>query len=1792
MEQGLHDQLCLLYYTFNLDLHESVAIGTILEFLSQEHIRSKLHSWDDNKIAHAFSKLIEVYNADKDRPIYSSLNSALFVRNEYRGSLRKLFLMATVREKNISNVHLDQLKLYLIIKSAELLVQSENPIHDDIRMVANSMLPNPSDSPHNDRAQIWCELIQACEERLKRIIPSYKFFERELGLTIHSLQIQNRPDRIKEIRWLKSFKNVLNLSTLATTKSRSSSLDLPPFITAFLDSDYDNPPNGEELGHRPPSHPIEIIEDGTERPAVTFAEYEMSEKSVLMQTAEQSHNLPWSTYKPLPFEIPLIDSLIDRKLNEVLLCERFAGAISWIAIQLARTPEFLMNIKISDESIKEWSLSSDCSTFHRVAPRRSEYNPELTDNSGGAIEHSSHIYNIKIPEAISQLLSKVIDSTQLTPKRTLKFYDIWKSNFPTQTYERWWLDNRGENLRRVTPAMLGHLANQLVYNRTLNPVLTRLITSHPQSALPGACAYGSWDTKTVEAAHALPTDTSDEYEISHCLGSQVVIIDSRVCEAISEAAQKIEELSQLDVVEHHNAITSYFVTGVMAATGSRPVRDLIESWSQISWIGECLYLEDKSDDHHQGRLVPICESLQRLLHHYLKHLQILAPHLEALHFSYAREVKDLSLERHSESLPLFFYIESKESWRSVSGKQISDSGLFGLDVQPNYLRHRFIQRLTQLGVDPEVIEGWCGHAERYVETYGDYSNRCWKTDKNSYIDRVEEAFSSLQFHLPALFKPSLAPHPTPYSYSSKLKQKKTFGRKAREKERKKEEGLQTKTARYEILAYLRENQATLLDANRSQIDELIRLMMFTPTGKPHPRSALRYNVLINLLKRIKHRANKRVEYSKRYARPQAALSTFQASIPYSITQLQKIIELIDSFDSDSIFYKTPIEQMRQSDARVYAAILICIEGSISDTQLLKDVIGGKNKRNIALIKDGEYFHLRYNESSFSRKEEADQLLVQGVGQQIQISKFAGELLKRGLSRVKQEKDNVPLPKGITELTRLLNSFTGNSSKKIDSPSMLIDHLARIVNDNNVYSLSGCFAGSLSGRVRPTSLNIPNWVRLQNSSQVSFPVKAAKSLSSNRNMFSSSQRLAVQNLPRDELYTQALAFLKDLRNTLGSYKRNDPKATTDKLYEQSQRWCDRVESSMTLLGHWFSEKVLGGREANGSPWKLGTVESYWSLISSAFAEIAYDTDLFAQDEEEITELYRQLLEYREDHAENDAFIRLLRSFERWCSLAGIESPLWEELDFPVDQRSVRPGFVSNEEHLTVLKTLIPDLKAVDRENLHAAFIQIITYRYGARFKEATGLLRADIFDSPHGPVFLFKKNKNRDLKNKFSHRAVPLLFELEPLEERVINQVITDYETRYGDKSRGALLYDENHTSPTLAPTTPYTSKIARILNKVLKRVCGDESIVTHTNRHTFSNILGIVLLGYESVLPEFMNFSVNAKSIRRLVLGNDDNNTRRSTMALARLTGHAGPKTTFRSYLHFLPILSDRLVFQELNIKFSSSLPDPQRNFLDIADLDLSSRTIPEFRKPPEYENCDLNKIFDLLRFTSRGISIKHAGNRLNIHPGLIDKISDDLLDVGKDMEYPLKGGKNSKKLRGIDAPTEYLSRVNTDAWDRLKIFIKDQHFETFTQEQDYKSLNLRHLFSKTRQIQMVWEQDYKFISAVFDAFKIPKSFARVTTSIPNPHIKALCTNNGFTLIPVEESGKKDQALRLDANRVWNDDVKSLIKKSEFATLTLDRNKDQTLRSSFDLTLAVVCLGLYSHYHDFHPERVNRPTQD
>lgn len=1780
-ERGLHDQLCLLYYTFNLDMHESVAIGTILEFLSQEHVRSKLHSWGDNKIARAFSRLIEVYDADTDRPIYSSLSSALLVRNEYSGSLTKLFLMATVREKNISNVHLDQLKLYLIIKSAELLVKSENPINNDIRMVANSMLPNSADSPQYDRAQIWCELIQACEARLKGIISSYKFFEQELSLTTNSLQIRNRANRTKEIRWLKSFKNVLNLSTLATTANRSPSLDLPAFINAFLDSKDDTPPDWEDQGHRPFFHPVEIVEDDTERPAITLAEYEMSEKSVLMQTAEQSHNLPWSIYKPLPFEIPVIDSLIDRKLNDALMCEQFAGVVSWIAIQLARTPEFLMNIKISDKSIKEWSLSSDSSTFHRVAPRRSEYNADLTDNSGGAIEYSSHIYSIKIPEVISTLLSKAIASTQITHKRTLKLYDIWKSNFPTLTYERWWFDNRGEKLRRVTPAMLGHLANQLVYDRTLNPVLTRLIISHPRSALPGPCAYGSWDTKTVAAAHALPVETNDDYEISHCLGSQVVIIDSRVCEAISEAALKIEELSQHDVVEHHNAITSYFVTGVMAATGSRPVRDLIESWNQISWIGECLYLEDKSDDHHQGRLVPICESLKRLLHHYLKHLQILAPNLEAMQFSYASEVRKLSLERHSESIPLFFYIESKESWKSVSGKKIIDSGLFSLDVQPNYLRHRFIQRLTHLGVDPEVIEGWCGHAERYVETYGDYSNRCWKTDKNSYIDRVEEAFTSLQFHLPALFKPSLAQHPTPPSNSSKLKPKKTFGRKARELERKKEEVLQTKTARYEILAYLRENQATLLDADRNQIDELIRLMMFTPTGKPHPRSALRYNVLINLLKRIKHRANKRIEYSKRYARPQAALSTFHASIPYSITQLKKIIELMDSFDSDSIFLKTPIEQMRQSDARVYAAILICIEGSVSDTQLLKDVIGGKNKRNIALIKDGDYFHLRYNESSFSRKEETDQLLIQGVGQQIKISKFAGELLKRGLSRVKQEKDNVPLPKGITELTRLLNSFTDNPNNEIDSPSKLIEQLARIVNDNNVFSLQGCLAASLSGRARPTSLNISNWVRLQGSSQVSFPVKAEKPSPSNRNMFSSSQRLAVQNSPRDDLYTQALAFVKDLRSTLGSYKKNDPKTTTDKLYEQSEHWCNRVKSSMTLLGHWFSERVLGGRESSGSPWKLGTVESYWSLISSVFAEIAYDTDLFALDEYEITELYRQLFEYREGHAENDAFISLLRSFERWCSFAGIESPLWEDLDFPVDQRSVRPGFISDEEHLAVIKALIPDLKTVDRENLHAAFIQIVTYRYGARFMEATGLLRADVFDHPHGPVFLFKKNKNRDLKNKFSQRAVPLLFEIEPFEERIINKVITDYEARYGDKSRGALLYDENHKSPTLAPTTPYASKIAKILNKVLKQVCGDESVVIHTNRHTFSNILGIVLLGYESVLPEFINSSVNAISIRRLVLGNDNSNTRRATMSLARLTGHAGPKTTFLSYVHFLPILSDRLVFKELNIRCSSSLPVPQKNFLDIAELELTIRKTPELRELPEYENCDLNKIFDLLRFISRGVSIKLAGNRLNIHPRLIDRISKTLLDIGQDMEYPLKGGKDTQKMRGIDAPTEYLSRVNIDAWDRLKLFIKDQRFDTFIQEKEFRSINLRHLFSKTRQIQMVWEQDYKFISAVFDAFKIPKDFARVTTSIPNPHIKALCAKNGFHLIPVEESGKREKALRLDANRAWNEDMKSLIKKSEFTTLTLDRNKDQNLRSSFDLTLAVVCLGLYSHYHDY-----------
>jgi len=92
-------------------------------------------------------------------------------------------------------------------------------------------------------------------------------------------------------------------------------------------------------------------------PKDTTERQRLTGQSILLQTAELSHYLPWSWHKALPPEITLLNTWLDKTLVSHNPLDRLGAAIVWLATRLSRSLPFVLELSISSSPEEEWALS-------------------------------------------------------------------------------------------------------------------------------------------------------------------------------------------------------------------------------------------------------------------------------------------------------------------------------------------------------------------------------------------------------------------------------------------------------------------------------------------------------------------------------------------------------------------------------------------------------------------------------------------------------------------------------------------------------------------------------------------------------------------------------------------------------------------------------------------------------------------------------------------------------------------------------------------------------------------------------------------------------------------------------------------------------------------------------------------------------------------------------------------------------------------------------------------------------------------------------------------------------------------------------------------------------------------------------------------------------------------------------------------------------------------------------------------------------------------------------------------
>ncbi|WP_278351299.1 MULTISPECIES: hypothetical protein [Marinobacter] len=1782
VDQGLEFPVELSFHILGLD-EFTVGFENLAQELRHPESESILADWSFNPVVHELKKFADEFAADSRlTKLYPSIGhggGAKRNKRQFKDLASRTFLLSLIVNPLAANTDEEvfcnrrRLRIWLIGQAAIRLI--------DFGCVADTSVSSAARFLQADSLDSRWALIDELLSRTKKLIGSApNSFENFTSAMENAAgvmrEVKSRPKSHNEFLNAilsiasGSYHQIESRTSAKTTaiplhlRSKPSPIDELPFESG--DSTYSVIPSVSDDDEGETFSYVTEVD-----PTDSAAQQTLSSGSVFMQTMELAHYLPWTWDRLLPPEVQLVESWVERTLQTMDRRDRFGGVLVWAAIQLSRSLQLVERIPIGTEMTDEWSLSPDFMFLKRRSPRRhSAWRPD--DVSRNLVEPFRDDLAIIVPEKVKQSLEWVIDANESGGELTLGA--VW-NKLSEIKLETWFNGQAEKHFPRVTSAKLAQCKGQQLFGRSGDFSFSRLLASHPRSALPGACSYATWDVKAIEKGLQLEvTKGPNEQDSLHVMGSLLAPLESVLSEEIQQATEKLEQARGRGLVFYHNVLGQYVVTALYAASGARPLRDPFESIHHFSLSRQCVYINDKNDEGlHNGRLVPLPQAAIELLALYLGHLNHLSQAIGTHRPELAEQIADMVQGPTAmPSIPLFFLLDDHLRWHSMADAADLSCSLFDWGLPNNLFRHRYAQRLLKEGVDPEVIEGWMGHAERGAASYGDYSARCWAEDAKNYRDVIEHVFRSLPFALPASLPepPLLVLADTP---PGSYREPEVFGQRARARERKKKLKAAIQQARADIELIL--NGRSLNEISDNELVRLSTRMLLRENHLPHPQASVRFRVFTKLMTKPEQETDSITEtepeggdqkvrdgalasgaarqkiLKKRLIKVSDERSLINPDIAASLTvygHLQHWAELTNKSS-----FKAALSKSR---ALCLGAVLLSVEKRLGYQQLLLDVIKGDNFR---LIQHKRQYFFEYSETLTSDD------FVTPV-QRLEVSFKVASLLAYGWG--KKCGATLPAPKEITEFKGLLAIYQDNHSGHPD-PSMLelVDWLCGVINQSNLADMPGIVAAALSDRAPPTSASMSDFARILHDRVIDLPGDEDQAAELPSRL---PARLRDQETDKTRLQENAKTFTQLVTAALNEYEPRQSKALEcDKSIQTiCENYRGLISPSLILSGLWIADHARRGKakwRKRFDAFAKNTLTTYWSLLSPAVRGLLYDVDLVGLDSDEITELCADMLEYKTLTSRyTGAFGKRLKDFFNWASRYGVASPEWDELDITSDYRSVSPGLITETEYQAAQQVIQEDgsLEVDDKRML--GFVLLLTYRFGLRAKEAINLLRRDWCEDERFHWVLVQNNQYRKLKSKPSRRAVPLLFTLSEIEQDLIDGVLARYQTiAWPETNRPILCETSDKGVPVLTSLAP---RISEALIRILRSVTGNPTLVLHHCRHSFYNRIVPALFGLDSPLSNKLTDVLDYPALKRLILGEADGVSRRSAMAAGRLMGHRFPSTGLKNYCHLVTDWIDQLtpVVHQRARKLAG--------VVQISDLPTRPATAsPEMVAALDYPAPTLGALLRTLRLVGLGQRYERAAELMKIHPNVQTQLKSVINLANNRMRFSSPTDKNVK-FKGADCPNALLETVSDQAWSRMI-----HHAESLSEDEvlgwsgvsaDYLD-ELSYVVSPNRQLLMYQASHFALVKHVLELFQVPSSQFKVVAKNGNEEIMSGMRGAGFDVLP-------DSSIRsnLDGFPVYMRDRGTNARVSDYGGLILSRSKTGTVRNSYELALVFLAVGV------------------
>ncbi|SOB74791.1 hypothetical protein SAMN04488490_0325 [Marinobacter sp. LV10R510-11A] len=1763
---SITEALEVVALTFGFSKHFTV-IGNLSQELSHPESINILSAWITNPFIAQLSKLRGLYEVSPDiHRKYPSMPHAGNA-NQTKKKLRDLgadigkkhFLLCLMINPLAADCSEEQyhlrraLRVWLIVQSLER-ASNRHCLSDKGTQKLASYLTQ--DTYHKN----WL-IIDRTLERAKRLIGVQPFtFDRfTLALRNAAAELQVQSEDISAKRFLVSLAQVAEGYCEPFELEAWSSLPCESVSYFF---NRDRLPRTQQIGEFSYQsfdllceHSADIDDDA--EPALLYSvdpddtpeKQRLTGQSILLQTTELSHYLPWSWDKVLPPEVAALEAWLGCMLVSPNLLDRLGAAVVWLATRLSRSLPFVLEFSISSVSEDEWALSPDFAIAHRQSPsRHNSWAPDESTQSW--IEPFEQNLALQIPEVVQQALHAAASDTQ---EFTRSLHELWHQ-LSTEEPSAWFTQHAKNHFPRLTSAKLANIQPQKIVNHSGDHSLARLSSAHPRAALPAACGYANWDIKAVESGFNLPLKGTTEASGSrvNLLGSLLAPLESLLIDQISQATETLDKTRSDGIIVYHNTLARYCVMALYAATGCRHLTDPFESITHFCADPPSVFINDKADEGlHNGRLVPLPKTALQLVTLYQAHLAHLANAVEPIRPSFAAEITRLR-EKPSSKLPLFFLLDDTAHWHSVTDSKIPGKGLFRWPLPPNLFRHRYAQKLAREGVHPEVIDGWMGHAERGVGTYSDQSARCWLSDYKTYQQTVNDVFDQLGFRLTTASSPQPAFSETLEHEDSGYQEPQLFGAEKRRQNRVLASERAEQAANDDLDLFL--GPKALEELDEDQIQQISNLMLLRENGLPHPNAATRYAVMIDRLDSLGASQSSGIRRRMTAIENERSLLTDRS--PAALATKTKLDKWVQQT-------KRAIDKanVSKSEALILAAAFLAIDKYLAYPDLLEDVVKGVHYR---LIQHKKRFYFEYNEDldheSYSQpvqRHEIDYKTAtllsygKGIKSKIDLNKPLSSVRLQSLSDILQKTAACP-----------------QTEKNTGTTKWLFRELATLINQASLIQLPGAVSAALSGRQPPTSCSLVDYFRLSDGVSYQLPDTPAAEIPAITAQALALPVLKIGSTDKDHLYASAKAFFQDIRDLLKNYTKATARETADVIERFTSKRKTDVSSAVLHVGYWLADRIKRGKgrqHTSYNAYAAATAERYLNALSEPFQGLAYEVNLSALDEEDITSLCSDMIILkRNNRTELDYFGARLQEFFRWASERGIAEPIWEDLDLGSKRRSVRPGLFSGDEYQRCLQLILNSTSSSSDQALLIAFVLILAFRFGLRAQEAIGLQRADWCESGELNWVLVRNNEYRELKRPSSRRAVPLMFPLSDREQSTIESVLSRHDSLAGHTPRAPILCAIVNGKLDITPLGQYN--ISSAISQSLKQVTGNPMMTLHHARHSFYNILGSVLFGLELPLTQKLTGHLMPDQIRTVILGQNDSSTRRSAMALARAMGHATPNTGFKSYNRLITEWADNLT-PVRNIRVRT-IPNAiqihewaiQKLQSDDTDFPLLPTQLPTPRN-----------IAQALRLRALGYCYNRTEAVLQLRPGSLKSL-DWLVDrVNRRHRFKVFDVAKQKIVQeyGDKHPNLLLEKITPDAWVRL--IDQTARFPRHDDLQQAALLpSIEHvpaLVGRNGQLLMSKPEHCELIKLVLELFQLPEGSYGVFARKNHFQVKERLTQHGFKVFPVTETdtGEKPQ---LDTFSIYQSDSRKL--ERQYGGVIFSRSFGGCIHNSHELVIALL----------------------